>query len=288
MLARAGNDVTLIARGAHLAAIRERGLTVRASRGEFKVHPGASTAPEEVGPVDLVLLAVKTYDNDTALPMLRPLTATGAAVLTLQNGVDSPAEAAAVIGGSHVLGGAAYIATAIAAPGIIEQTGTHHRIVFGEAFDAPAEVSSRAPCFGQSSRTPGSKRKWCRRARAALGEVHLPRPVCRFHRPSRLPIGRSGSTRRPATSSSARVGRSRQWRGRRAFRYPDIPARVRVCDALPPTTRSSLLIDLQAGKRLEVEALQGALVRRARARHRRADHGNACTILRDHAGGQRS
>ena len=71
MLARAGNDVTLIARGAHLAAIRERGLTVRASRGEFKVHPGASPTPGRSGPVDLVLLAVKTYDNDTALPMLR-------------------------------------------------------------------------------------------------------------------------------------------------------------------------------------------------------------------------
>src|SRR5918993_766212 len=60
MLARAGNDVILIARGAHLGAIRERGLTVRASRGEFTVHPGAADSPGKVGPVDLVLLAVKT------------------------------------------------------------------------------------------------------------------------------------------------------------------------------------------------------------------------------------
>src|SRR5918993_5861786 len=97
MLARAGNHVTLVARGAPLAAIRERGLTVRASRGEFNVHPGASDTPGEIGPVDLVILAVKTYDNDTALPMLRPLTAPGTAVLTLQNGVDKPAEAAAGI-----------------------------------------------------------------------------------------------------------------------------------------------------------------------------------------------
>ena len=292
MLARAGNDVTLIARGAHLAAIRERGLTVRASRGEFKVHPGASDSPGEVGPVDLVLLAVKTYDNDTALPMLRPLTATGTAVLTLQNGVDSPAEAAAVIGGSHVLGGAAYIATAIAAPGVIEQTGTHHRSCSERHSMRQRRSPPGPPCYGHSSRTPGSKRKWCptRACRSGRNASTSPRlPVSPERRGCRLV--RSGSTRRPATCSSARVGRSRRWRGRRALPVPpDIPARVRVyADALPPTTRSSLLIDLQAGKRLEVEALQGALVRRARG------HGIAApimetlyAILRDHSGGQRS
>jgi 2-dehydropantoate 2-reductase len=73
MLARAGHDVTVVARGAHLAAIRSRGLTVRAARGEFTVRPAAVDAPFEVGPTDVVLFAVKTYDNDTALPMLRPL-----------------------------------------------------------------------------------------------------------------------------------------------------------------------------------------------------------------------
>jgi len=292
MLARAGNDVTLIARGAHLAAIRERGLTVRASRGEFKVHPGASDSPGEVGPVDLVLLAVKTYDNDTALPMLRPLTATGTAVLTLQNGVDSPAEAAAVIGGSHLLGGAAYIATAIAAPGVIEQTGTHHRIVFGEAFDAPAEVSSRAAMLRAVLQDAGIETEVVPDARVPLWEkcIYLA-PFAGFTGASRLPIGplwEHEETRNLFIRACGEVEAVARAEGVPV--PPDIPARVRAyADALPPTTRSSLLIDLQAGKRLEVEALQGALVRRARG------HGIAVPImetlyatLRDHTGGQRS
>ena len=184
MLARAGHDVTLIARGrAPRGDPRTRPDGARVARRVHACTPAHPTAPGEIGPVDLVLLAVKTYDNDTALPMLRPLTGPGTAVLTLQNGVDSPAEAAAVIGGSRVLGGAAYIATAVAAPGIIEQTGTHHRIVFGEAFDAPAGVSARA---AHASRTLRGRRDRgggrARRPRAAVGEVYLPRPVRRLHR----------------------------------------------------------------------------------------------------------
>ena len=289
MLARAGNDVILIARGAHLGAIRERGLTVRASRGEFTVHPGAADSPGKVGPVDLVLLAVKTYDNDTALPMLRPLTAPGTAVLTLQNGVDSPGDAAALIGGSHVLGGAAYIATAIAAPGIIEQTGTHHRIVFGEAFDPPGEVSARAAMLREVFRGARIEAEAVPDARVPLWEkcVYLA-PFAGFTGASRLPIGplwQHEETRSLFIRACGEVEAVARAEGVPVT--SDIPARVRAyADALPPTTRSSLLIDLQAGKRLEVEALQGALVRRARG------HGIAVpimetlyAILRDHSGG---
>jgi 2-dehydropantoate 2-reductase len=292
VLARAGNDVTLVARGAHLAAIRERGLTVRASRGEFTVHPGASDTPGQTGPVDLVILAVKTYDNDTALPMLRPLTAPGTAVLTLQNGVDSPAEAAAVIGGSHVLGGAAYIATAIAAPGIIEQTGTHHRIVFGEAFRAPADVSARAAMLRELFQGAGIEAEAVPDARVPLWEkcIYLV-PFAGFTGASRLPIGplwQHEETRTLFIRACGEVEAVARAEG--VAVPPDIPARVRAyADALPPSTRSSLLIDLQAGKRLEVEALQGALVRRARA------HGvevpimeTLYAILRDYSGHQRS
>jgi 2-dehydropantoate 2-reductase len=292
MLARAGHDVTLIARGAHLVAIRERGLTVRASRGDFTVHPNASDSPQKVGPVGLVLLAVKTYDNDTALPMLRPLTAPGTMVLTVQNGVDSPSQAAEIVGGSHVLGGAAYIATAIAAPGVIEQTGTHHRIVFGEAFDAPAEVSPRAAALREILQEAGIEAEIVPDARVPLWEkcVYLA-PFAGFTGASRLPIGplwQHEETRNVFIQACEEVAAVARAEGVPVT--SEIPARVRAyADALPPTTRSSLLIDLQAGKRLEVEALQGALVRRARA------HGIAVpimdtlyAILRDHSAGQRS
>ena len=292
MLARAGHHVTLIARGAHLAAIRERGLTVRASRGEFTVHPGASDTPAEIGPVGLVLFAVKTYDNDTALPMLRPLTAPDTMVLTLQNGVDSPSEAASIVGGSHVLGGAAYIATAIAAPGVIEQTGTHHRIVFGEAFDAPAEVSARAAMLQETLQQAGIEAEAVPDARVPLWEkcIYLA-PFAGFTGAARLPIGplwQHEETRNLFLRACGEVAAVARAEGVPVT--SEMPARVRAyAEALPPATRSSLLIDLQQGKRMEVEALQGALVRRART------HGIAVPImetlyavLRNHAGGQRS
>ncbi len=88
-LAQAGHRVTFLARGAHLEAIRERGLLIWSPLGDFVVKAEAESDVTKVGPVDVVLLAVKTYDNDTALPMLKALTGPQSVVLSLQNGVDS-------------------------------------------------------------------------------------------------------------------------------------------------------------------------------------------------------
>jgi 2-dehydropantoate 2-reductase len=292
MLARAGQDVTLIARGAHLAAIRERGLTVRATRGEFTIRPRVSHAGADVGRVDLVLFAVKTYDNDTALPMLRPLTGSETIVLTLQNGVDSPSEVASIVGRSHVLGGAAYIATAVAAAGVIEQTGTHHRIAFGEAFDRSPEVSARVATLSRLFADAGIEAEGVPDARVPLWEKYIYlAPFAGFTGAARLPIGplwQHDETRDLFIRACAEVEAVARAEGIRV--PPEVPARVRAyADALPATTRSSLLIDLQQGKRIEVEALQGVLVRRART------HVIAVPImetlyalLRDHAEGQRS
>ena len=192
-----------------------------------------------------------------------------------------------------MLGGAAYIATAIEAPGIIQQTGTHHRIVFGEAFDAPAEVSARAAMLQETLQQAGIEAEGrAGRSRAALGEVRLSSaPFAGFTGASRLPIGplwQHEETRNLFLRACGEVAAVAHAEGVPVT--SEIPARVRAyAEALPAATRSSLLIDLQAGKRLEVEALQGALVRRARA------HGipvpimeTLYAILRDHSGAQRS
>src|SRR5262245_34370638 len=149
-LARAGHGVRFIARGAHGEAIRARGLTIRSPLGEFTVRGAVGAPTLDAEPVDLVLHAVKSYDNATALPLLTPLIGNNTVVLTLQNGVDGPDEAAAVVGRDAVLGGAAYIATSIAAPGVIEQTGTYRRIVFGEVFSPSSTVSDRARVIEQA------------------------------------------------------------------------------------------------------------------------------------------
>jgi 2-dehydropantoate 2-reductase len=150
-LARAGNDVTFVARGAHLAAIREHGLQIRSPMlGDFVVRAAAEEDTARVGAVDVVVVAVKAYDNETALPRLRPMMRESTAVLTLQNGVDSAREVAAQVGEAAVIGGPTYIATALSAPGVIEQTGTHRRIVFGEVFGALPRMTDRVRSIHQA------------------------------------------------------------------------------------------------------------------------------------------
>src|SRR5262245_1475153 len=133
-LARAGERVTFIARCAHLKAIRERGLLVWSPLGDFVVRAEADSEPERVGPVDLAGLRVETYDNTEVLPMLPVLGGERTAVLTLQNGVDSVEDVAPAVGPERVIGGTTYVATAIGAPGLIEQTGVHRRVILGEVY----------------------------------------------------------------------------------------------------------------------------------------------------------
>jgi 2-dehydropantoate 2-reductase len=267
-LARAGHDVAVVARGAHLAAIRERGLVVRAADGEVAVRLRAEDHPAAIGACDLVLLAVKTYDNASALPLLPPLTGPATAVLTLQNGIDSPSEAAAVVGEARVMGGAAYIATARVAPGVIEQTGTHHRIVFGEVFGRLDALSARAEALRDAFAGAGVEVEAHADARVPLWEkfVYLA-PFAGITGAARLPIGPIRA--RPESLAVLERACAEVEALARAESVPvaaGLLERIRgYVAALPATTRSSLLIDLQAGKRIEVEALQGAVVRRARA-----------------------
>src|SRR3712207_587400 len=133
LLARAGQDVTFIARGAHLEALRARGLTVESTlAGTFTVPVKATDAPGEVGPVDLILFCVKTYDTDDAAESIRPLIRPETMLLSLQNGIDNEERIARTTGFSSGLGAAAYVVSAIRAPGVVAQTAGPGRIVLGE------------------------------------------------------------------------------------------------------------------------------------------------------------
>lgn len=132
MLARAGNDVTLIARGAHKQAIAEAGLRIISHQGEFTVHCDVTDDPRRVGPVELILLTVKTYHNAQAVPAMLPMVGENTTVLCLQNGIDSYQPAAEAVGRERVLPGAVYIEANREAPGVVRQAGRVVRIVFGE------------------------------------------------------------------------------------------------------------------------------------------------------------
>lgn len=264
-LAAAGVDVSLVARGAHRDAIAERGLWVWSPLGDFEVRPHVTDDPAAIGPVDLVLYAVKTYHNAEALPLLRPLVGPDTTVLTLQNGVGSADAVGRVVGAERVLAGPTYIATALRGPGVIEQTGTHRRIVFGEVVHPGPSPSDRVRALADLLTRADIQAEPVADARVPLWEkfAYLA-PFAAVTGAARQPAGVVWSTPAlRATMDAAFAEAEAVARAEGIAVAPDLLARIRqYMDALPPATRSSLLIDLQAGRRIELDALAADVVRR--------------------------
>ena len=270
-LSRSGQDVTFIARGAHLAAIRMNGLVVKSAKlGDFVVFAPAESDTAKIGPVDCVIVSVKAYDNATALPMLKPLIGEQTVVLTLQNGVDSADEVAAIVGERHVLGGTTYVATALEAPGLIVQTGVHRSIIFGEIFGAGrGRITPRVEAIADAFVDADIQTTAVADARVPIWDkfVYLA-AFSGFTGASRLAIGhiwKHEHVREMFYACSREIAAIAKAEGVEisANRFETLDDYM---SNIPPSTRSSLLIDLEQGKRIEVEALQGAAVRRA-AKH---------------------
>ncbi|MCA1560252.1 MAG: 2-dehydropantoate 2-reductase [Acidobacteria bacterium] len=213
-----------------------------------------------------MVVAVKTYDNATALPLIRPLLGPSTSVLTIQNGVDSVAEVAAVAGEDRVIGGTTYIATALTAPGVIEQTGTHRRVVFGEVFGALPRSSERVRALHDAFAGADIQSEAVEDGRIPIWEKFIFLvSLAGFTGAARLPIG-------PLWQDPEIRGRFLDGcrEVERLARAEGVPVAADVIDriaayvgGIPGTMRASLLIDLAQGKRIEVEALQGSVVRRA-------------------------
>jgi 2-dehydropantoate 2-reductase len=267
-LARSGERVSVIARGAHLRAIRERGLLVWSPLGDHVVRIEAESDPARVGPVDLVILAIKTYSNPQMLPLLPELCGPDTTVLTLQNGVASADALADAVGAERVLAGTTYVATAIVAPGVILQTGVHRRVILGEAFGDRREVSARSARIAEALARADVQAEAVADGRVPVWEklVYLA-TFAAFTGVSRQPAGAIWGDeigREAFIDVAAEVDAVARAEGV-PIAADVIDRMVGYLDALPAETRSSLLIDLQQGKPTEVEALQGEVVRRGRA-----------------------
>src|ERR1700688_1990215 len=132
-LAKAGADVTFIARGAHLAAMKSQGLKIQGGRGETHlVPPRATDDPAGVGAVDIVLFCVKLWDVESAGARIKPLIGPDTGVIPLQNGIDAGDRLIPLLGATHVMAGTVAISATIASPGVIRQTGTFMSMAFGE------------------------------------------------------------------------------------------------------------------------------------------------------------
>jgi 2-dehydropantoate 2-reductase len=267
-LAQSGQDVTFIARGAHLDAIRSHGLRVKSARlGDFVARAPAESDPARVGPVDVVIVAVKAYDNDSAYPTIAPMLGRDTVVLTLQNGVDNVDQLAELVGPERVLGGTTYVATALEAPGLIVQTGVHRSIIFGEVFGARG-LTARVQALADVMAPADIEVRAAPDARTPLWDkfVYLV-PFSGFTGAARLPIGflwQHAQIRDMYYAAAREVAAIAAAEGvtLSADRFDTLREYM---DTIPPTTRSSLLLDLDQGKRIEVEALQGAALRRAAA-----------------------
>ncbi len=143
-MAAAGHEVFFIARGANLEAIRKHGLKIESVHGDLHLpKPNVTDDPKSVGPVDIVLFAVKLWDTEKAAELARPLVGPDTRVITLQNGVDSVERVAPILGADKVVGGVAYIATVISSPGVISHTSQFAMLRFARA-DGRADAKLQA------------------------------------------------------------------------------------------------------------------------------------------------
>ena len=152
-MAAAGHDIFFIARGGNLAAIRKNGLTIESVHGDLHLpKPNVTDDPASIGPVDIVLFAVKLWDTEKAAELTRPLVGPDTRVITLQNGVDSVERVAPILGADTTVGGVTYIATVIDSPGVIKHTSAFAKIRFGRTDKKPDATLDAFVAAGQAAK----------------------------------------------------------------------------------------------------------------------------------------
>jgi 2-dehydropantoate 2-reductase len=263
-LAQAGNEVTFIARGRHLEALRAKGLALKSPLGDAQLKVRAVENPADAGAADVVLFAVKLWDTESAAQSIRPLLAAGGIAIPFQNGVESIARMAAVLGPERILGGAAYIAGRIAEPGLIAHTGTMARLRFGAVL--PAQRAA-AEAFLAACRAAKIDCELSDDIVRVLWEKFvLLAPVSGTTAVTRNPVGvvRADPDTRWLLESAMRetwaVARTRGV----ALADDLVDKTMAFVDGLPAEMKSSMLGDLEAGGRLEAPWLSGAVARMAR------------------------
>ena len=266
LLARAGEDVTFIARGAHLEAIRARGLTVKSRlAGEFTIPARATADPRSIGVVDLVLFCVKTYDTEPAAALIRPIAGPDTVILSVQNGVDNDERIARVVGQGTAICAAAQVNAHVEAPGVIGQTAGPGRLIFGAN---AGNLGERIEQIYRRCKEAGIAAEIQPDIKAVLWEKFV--FICGFSGTTaltRLTIGpvlgcqetkaflRETMTEVEAVARSQGVALARGL----ADRY------VTFAGGLEPWALGSMAHDLHSGKRLELESLNGTVVRLGRA-----------------------
>jgi 2-dehydropantoate 2-reductase len=259
-LMKAGAGVHLVARGKHLDVLRKSGLTLLTPDGDEKWHMAATDDPASIGIVDTVLFAVKSYDTEAAARQLKPLLGNRTAVVDLQNGIDNEAKLARIVGADHVVPAATYILAAIEAPGVVRSGPA--RLILGEA--TPGPPSQRIEDLVELFRLGGVDASASDDVRVAKWEKYI--LLVGFSAVSaatQLPLG---DIRRSAAASDLMRGVMQEaFDVARAMGVPlrddHVERSHRLVMAQADSEGASLRNDLLKGRRMELDALQGALIR---------------------------
>jgi 2-dehydropantoate 2-reductase len=260
-LAAAGHDVFFIARGAHRDAILRNGLKIESPHGNLHLKDVKVTDdPNSVGPVDIVLFAVKLWDTEQAGEQSRPLIGAQTRLITLQNGIDAPDTLAPILGADHVVGGSAYIASVISAPGVISHTSQFAQIRYGHSDGRPDATltaftkAAKAASIDAAISEDADRDRW-QKFVFLVGMSALTSAT-------RLPIGPLRED--PDTNALFRaviqevfdVGRAKGI----ALRDDFIETRMKFLATVPYGMKASMAHDLERGNRLELDWLSGKVV----------------------------
>lgn len=260
-LAKAGDDVTFIARGAHLAAMREHGLRIEGGRNPLHLPKVAVTDdPGTIGAVDVVMFCVKLWDTDAAAKAIRPAIGPDTAVISFQNGVQKDDMLRPIVGADAIVGGIAQVATTISRPGTIVQTGSMERLVFGE-FDG--RRSPRVEAFHAACRCAAINAEISTDIRRDIWEKYIFLVgMSAVTATMRLPIGpirENPLTRAFYVDLMKEVVAVARSHG--VAINPDFATeRIAFVDRLPSDMAASMAHDLARGNRLELEWLSGGVV----------------------------
>ncbi len=262
LLARNGNDVTFIARGEHLRAIQRNGLTVESPHGSFAIKPAKATdAPSKIGTVDWILFAVKTYDTDQAAKAIRQMVGKDTTVITFQNGVESYDKLAARIGKEHVIVAPTQITSAISSPGVIHQDSAFRICQVGEM---DGNITPRVEWFVDQMKRCGVDAK---------ASDQMPKPlwmkwILLASWAGLTTLARTeGATlfKQPAARETLRAAIQEAFDVAQAhgiWLAPDaVQKQFAFAMKVQPGNIASMHRDLLNGRRLEIDALSGAVVR---------------------------
>jgi 2-dehydropantoate 2-reductase len=266
LLARAGEDVVFIARGEHSEAIAKNGLQIRSPKGDFSVKATVTEDPSEIDPVDLVLFCVKGYDTTKAAEQIKPIISRDTTVISLQNGVEKEEVLGRILGAENVMGGLCALSAYIEAPGIVKHLGLE-RLAFGEMDGSESDRGKRILKVLTNGGINASLSKiilaeiWEKFAFiCAVGGL------CCI---TRLPVGpvlQFEETEKLYRNTMSEIIEIARWKGV-SFKDKVLEKLMSFSHGLDPDIRPSMYRDLINEKRIEIETLNGAVVRLGRLSH---------------------